>query len=414
MSKISLITIGTELLKGRIVNTNASQIGAMLRPNGFNLARTVVIPDTADAIRETLTSERKSHQVVILSGGLGSTEDDITKRVLCEIMDTELVLHPPTLAYLQDRFAKRGRVFSKRNQQQALLPASCTVLPNPMGTAPGMLFHTENSVVISLPGVPFEMLYLMEHAVLPFLKENFDAGFFQQEILRLAQIPESEVADRILKISPTLPQEVDIAYLPRKDGIWLELFVGTENQSEQGELASKLTDAKERISELLKDKEYAQGDLPVSKLLMDLCLSKKLSVSVAESITGGGISAELVSHSGASAYFKGGICAYDTSIKTQVLGVQEKTIQQKGVVSMEVALEMAVRVREIFNSDIGLATTGYAEKNEHADAQVWIAYADQRNRYALRTTLYGDRGFSISRAIQSSLIFCLDQVQGGH
>ena len=410
MSGISLITIGTELLKGRIVNTNASEIGSMLRPHGFNLSRTVVIPDEAAAIRDTLIQERESHQVVILSGGLGPTEDDITKKMLCEVMDTKLVLHEPTLSYLKDRYAKKGRRFSDRNKQQAMLPASCTVLPNPTGTAPGMLFHSEGTWIFSLPGVPFEMLYLMEHAVIPFLLKEVPTGYFHQEILRLAQIAESDTADRIQQVAHELPEVVDIAYLPRRDGIWLELFVGSPLASDRPLLEKALQAATARLSSLFSDKLYAIGDLPASKLIQRLFLSKGLSLSVAESITGGGIAADLVSQSGASAYFKGGICAYDTLVKIEVLGVPEETIQQEGVVSQAVAEKMAIQVRKLLKSDVGLATTGYAEDQEHTPSQVWIGYADATGSTSLHLPLYGNRSYSIARALQYALIFCLNQV----
>ena len=413
MLGISLITIGTELLKGRIVNTNASQIGSMLRPYGFNLSRTVVIPDEAEAIRNTLRQERENHQVVILSGGLGPTEDDITKKMLCEVMGTELELHEATLSYLKERYAKKGRKFSDRNKQQAMLPASCTVLPNPMGTAPGMQFYSHGTWIFSLPGVPFEMLYLMEHAVIPFLLKEVPVGYFDQEILRLAQIAESDTADRIQQITHELPPEVEIAYLPRRDGIWLELFVGSPHASERPSLEKALQRAKDRLSALFADKLYTTGDLPASKLIKDLFLSKGLSLSVAESITGGGIAADLVSQSGASAYFKGGICAYDTAVKIEVLGVPAETIQQAGVVSQSVAEKMAIQVRNVLKSDVGLATTGYAEAQGDTPSQVWIGYADAQRSASLHLPLYGNRSYSIARALQYALIFCLQQVGEG-
>ena len=241
MTKISLITIGSELLKGRIINTNASKIGSMLRPQGYKLSRTVVIPDTKDAIEKTLIQELEEHDMVLISGGLGSTEDDITKKTLADVMDTELIMHEPTFKYLKDRFEKRKRTFSSRIQQQAMLPESCTILPNPMGTAPGMLFEKGGSYVISLPGVPFEMSYLMEHAVIPFMKQKLPTGLFQHEILRLAHISESETADRIEHVRSTLPETVQIAYLPRKDGLWLELFVESPGKKNGDLLAPRFT-----------------------------------------------------------------------------------------------------------------------------------------------------------------------------
>ena len=411
MTKISLITIGSELLKGRIINTNASKIGTMLRPEGYKLSRTVVIPDEEEAIEKTLLQELEGHDVVLVSGGLGSTEDDITKKTLARTMDTELVMHAPTYGYLKDRFEKRNRPFSQRIQQQAMLPESCTVLPNPMGTAPGMLFEKNGSYVVSLPGVPFEMMYLMEQEVIPFMKQRFPIGLFQHEILRLAHISESETADRIATIRSTLPTDVQIAYLPRKDGLWLELFVESPQSRPDSSLLQKLDRAVTILSELFSEKLYTLGDQPLSRLVHERFLAHSKTLAVAESITGGGITAELVQHSGASRFLKGGICAYDVSIKQRVLGVAPETISTHGVVSSEVAVEMAVQVRELFQTDIGLATTGWAETDGSISPEVWIGYADAHKTISIYSTLYGDRIASINRAIQYALRLCYTEME---
>ncbi|MEM9718017.1 MAG: CinA family nicotinamide mononucleotide deamidase-related protein [Bacteroidota bacterium] len=411
MTKISLITIGSELLKGRIINTNASKIGTMLRPHGYKLSRTVVIPDEEKAIAKTLRQELEDHDLVLISGGLGSTEDDITKKTIARVMGTELVLHAPTFAYLKERFEARKRPFSQRIQQQAFLPANCRVLPNRMGTAPGMLFEIDSSYAISLPGVPFELMHLMEHEVLPFMKEKLAPGLFQHEILRLAHISESETADRIQKIRSNLPETIQIAYLPRKDGLWLELFVESQGQEKESELLHDLNQTVDTLRALFPEKLYTQGDQPLSQLLHARFLGQQKTLSIAESITGGGITSELVSQSGASNFLKGGICAYDVNIKERVLGVKPETISTYGVVSSEVAEEMAIRVRNLFQTDIGLATTGWAEPDGSTPPEVWMGYADEVKTISIHATLYGNRIASIDRAIQYAMRLCLVEME---
>jgi len=413
MLKISLITIGTELLKGRIINTNAAKIGEMLRPHGFKLSRTVVIPDTAEAIRKAVLEEMSEHDVVLTSGGLGPTQDDMTKHVLADLFDSSLVLHAETLAHIAAIFSRRNRPLTERNRQQAMLPEKCEVIPNPRGTAPGMLFREAGKWMVSMPGVPFEMLYMTEHEIIPRLKAERQQGVFMHQILRLSHIPESHAADRMEPIESMLPEMVEIAYLPRIDGLWLEMYIDRMDVA-QAAAQKALEEASVLIYEQFRDKYFAWGDQPLPAIVADELTSRSLTLAVAESITGGQIAASLVSISGASDFFKGSITAYATEIKEIILDVDPEIIQQHGVVSEAVASLMAIHVRSMMRADIGIATTGYAEPDDEIIPQVWIGYSDGLENKAEHVYLHGDRNVVIGRAVSYALQFCLRQVRKGH
>ena len=352
MASISLITIGTELLKGRIVNTNATQVGELLLQKGYSLDRVLTIGDTTSAIRENLAKELLFSDIVLISGGLGPTKDDITKQTLAEFFETELVMHEPTLAFLKNRYQRRPHALTELTRMQAMVPANCKVIPNSMGTAPGMCFEVEKKLVISMPGVPYEMLTMLEAGVLPLIQAAFPAAMRLSRIVRLADIPESVAARRMEKIEESLPTEISISYLPRADGLWLEISVHvSEDRGAEGR--KMLEDACKTIYSLFEDKAYTEGDLPLPAILGNLLREKKLTISVAESLTGGRLAASLVSVSGASDYFLGSVTAYANRIKTDLLNVPSDLIEQNGVVSAEVACAMARGVRDLLKADIG-------------------------------------------------------------
>jgi len=410
MVKISLITIGTELLKGRIVNTNASDIGKMLRPHGYKLSRTIVIPDEKATIHATLRAEMQTHEVVLICGGLGPTNDDMTKTVLLEALGNRLVLHAPTLAYLEAHYLQRGRDFSERNRQQAMVPDTCKVLPNPLGTAPGLWFDQAGTWVIAMPGVPFEMRQMMEHEVIPRLQQHKPGGYFCHEILRLAQIPESDTADRIHPLLPSLAPQVEIAYLPRIDGIWLELYLEQDDPTHSAEADAALADAVEKVATVFSDKIYARGDVSLTQLVHEAFLASGQTLAIAESITGGGIASELISLSGASKFLRGSLCTYGTGLKVDLLGVSQECIARETVVSQCAAEEMARQVRLVAGSDVGISTTGYAEPHNGDTPHAWIGFSSQHKTLAQRYALYGDRNTGIQRTVYHALQFCLQNL----
>jgi len=410
--KITYLAVGSELLKGRIVNTNLTNAGEMLRKYGYDLSRGVEIQDTREAIISAVETELQNADVVLMSGGLGPTSDDITKKTLAEIFGAQLVMHEPTLALLRGYFERRGKKISQRNEEQALVPDICEVLLNTKGTAPGMLFRKDGKILVSMPGVPFEMLYLLEYEVIPKIKDNFAKKYFQNHIFRLINIFESNLADKIRDIEEKFPDCLDISYLPRIDGIWLELTVRGEEQ-EAEKLKTILQENVELLRERLADFLYTEGKLSLEEEILQICKAKSVTLAVAESITGGTITSKLVKISGASSYLKGGITTYFTETKTQILGVSAETIEKEGVVSEEVALKMAEGVKNLFQTDFALATTGYAEPPEKGKlGSVWIGFAGQnRELLAQHETLVFDRQNNVERAAYLAMIFLLRKLK---
>ena len=410
MINISLITIGNELLKGRIINTNASKAGEMLRNHGYTLSRVVTISDEKEARKSAVTQEMASHDVVLISGGLGPTKDDITKHTLAELFQTELEMHPPTVAFLEERYKKWGRPMTKLTALQALLPKACEVVENPKGTAPGMLFRQDGKMVFSMPGVPFEMFHMLEFGVLPRIKAEFPTDVFLHKILRLSDIPESVAAERMESIDTQFPDEISVAYLPRHDGLWIELsIIMPKSRTTEAELI--LDEYTALVAALFKDKLYARGDQPMAKELADLMLKKRLTLAVAESLTGGRVSAKIVEISGVSKFYKGSVTAYATEIKAKVLGVPWPIIHEHGVDSEPVARAMAEGVRKLLDADIGLATTGLAEADGDKRPHAWFGYADEYGSDAFHVDFLHDREVNIERAAYHAIRLGLKNIQ---
>lgn len=404
MTQVSLITIGDELLKGRIINTNAAEIGQMLRKVGYTLHRVVTISDSREDIRQTVQQELANHEVIIMNGGLGPTQDDITKPTLAELFNTELAWHQPTLDYLEKRYAERGRDLNERSRRQAFLPQDAEILFNSQGTAPGMCFQQGNKRLYSLPGVPFEMRYLMEQEVIPHIQRQYPVGYFDQQVLRLNGLPESDAAARIAALEDQLQPGVSLAFLPRNDGLWLELSV-----RDQASVPAMQHNA-QVMAEDLQAFAYTDQSLPLSVLVGQKLTETGRTIAIAESLTGGTVTAKLVSVAGSSAYVKGGIIAYDVAVKIEQLGVNPATVAAHSVVSAEVAQEMAEGVRKLLGTDIGIATTGIAQPGENQRTQVWLGYADATKTVSEHVYLLTNRAVNIDRASEGALRLCWQEM----
>lgn len=411
MAKISLITIGNELLKGRIVNTNATEIGSMLRQHGFALDRVLTVPDIPAAIQAAANAELALSDIVLMSGGLGPTKDDLTKHCLAELFGSKLVIHQPTMDFLEERYASRGRPLTETNKLQAHVPEVCEVIPNALGTAPGMLFQQGHKVLISMPGVPFELVHMVSHEVIPRLNNLFSKNYYTYRILRLGKLPESHAAEKMAEIEELLPSKIEVAYLPRHDGLWLELSL-TERQAERAKAEHLLNKTFERVASHLAPWRYGEGEATIATLLGDALKHKGLTLAIAESLTGGMVASHVVDVSGSSAYFKGAVTAYDTAIKTSVLGVPSDLIQQDGVASEPVAASMAAKVRDLMKADIGIATTGLAEDDAGTGekAHAWIGIADGDKHLAERVELFHSRNVNRTRAANYALMIALQQI----
>lgn len=413
MTRIFYIAIGDELLRGRIVNTNARTLALQLRSAGFDLEKIITIGDDPEAIRHTVTTALEEADVLILTGGLGPTKDDMTKHTLADIFGHTLILHQPTLDYLEERYAKHKRVLNDATRAQALQPDGATVLENTKGTAPGMLFQQGDKRVFSLAGVPFEMSHLVDTHVIPHLAELRGEGqYFYQKVLRTRGLSESEAAMRLAYLYDDMPSHVKLAYLPRIDGLWLELQ-STGPLAQEGAARTVLDKMYTQLKSTVADALFAEGAADVAALLGDALRTQQLSVGTAESLTAGLVAARICDVSGASTYMKGSIVAYETAQKSSLLDVDADLIDKEGVVSEAVVREMALGAQKRLGCDVSIATTGWAEYDPATkrEAQAWLGVATPHGCVCKRVALYGDRNTARGRAAESAIILALEVLQ---
>ncbi|MDC0916692.1 competence/damage-inducible protein A [Flavobacteriaceae bacterium] len=404
--KAELITIGDEILIGQIVNTNSVFLAKVLNKIGIEIAQITSISDEPTAITKALDASSERAELVILTGGLGPTKDDITKHTLCSYFNDTLVENKEILAHIEEIFEKYVTTpINDQNRQQALLPSKAKILKNQHGTASGMWFEKEGQVIISLPGVPFEMKALMTHEVLPALKDHFSRPFIIHKTVLTYGLGESAIAQRIEDWENALPQDIKLAYLPNLGRVRLRLSGKGEVEAE---LEQRIDSEIEKLLPLIKDIFVGFEDtFPFEEQIQTQFIDQQQTLAVAESCTGGEIAARLTKISGASAYFKGGAVVYHTQSKSEVLGVSEEIIRKHTVVSQEVAEAMAVQVRNKFGASVGLATTGNAGPSKgDSDAEVgtvWIAIAT-KERVLSEQFLFGKhRQRVVGKAVNKAL-----------
>ena len=404
--KAELITIGDEILIGQIVNTNSVFLAKVLNKIGIEIAQITSISDERTAITKALDASSERADLVILTGGLGPTKDDITKHTLCSYFDDTLVENKEILAHIEEIFEKYVTTpINDQNRQQALLPSKAKILKNQHGTASGMWFEKEGQVIISLPGVPFEMKALMTHEVLPALKDHFSRPFIIHKTVLTYGLGESAIAQRIEDWENALPQDIKLAYLPNLGRVRLRLSGKGEVEAE---LEQRIDSEIEKLLPLIKDIFVGFEDTsPFEEQIQTQFIDQQQTLAVAESCTGGEIAARLTKIPGASAYFKGGAVVYHTQSKSEVLGVSEEIIRKHTVVSQEVAEAMAVKVRNKFGASVGLATTGNAGPSKgDSDAEVgtvWIAIAT-KDRVLSEQFLFGKhRQRVVGKAVNKAL-----------
>ena len=404
--KAELITIGDEILIGQIVNTNSVFLAKVLNKIGIEIAQITSISDERTAITKALDASSERAELVILTGGLGPTKDDITKHTLCSYFNDTLVENKEILAHIEEIFEKYVTTpINDQNRQQALLPSKAKILKNQHGTASGMWFEKDGQVIISLPGVPFEMKALMTHEVLPALKDHFSRPFIIHKTVLTYGLGESAIAQRIEGWENALPQDIKLAYLPNLGRVRLRLSGKGEVEAE---LEQRIDSEIEKLLPLIKDIFVGFEDTsPFEEQIQTQFIDQQQTLAVAESCTGGEIAARLTKIPGASAYFKGGAVVYHTQSKSEVLGVSEEIIRKHTVVSQEVAEAMAVQVRNKFGTSVGLATTGNAGPSKgDSDAEVgtvWIAIAT-KDRVLSEQFLFGKhRQRVVGKAVNKAL-----------
>ncbi len=393
--KAQIISIGNELLIGDTVNTNATWLGEFLTGLGFVVTYVHTIPDELELIKQTIHQGMNASDVVICTGGLGPTHDDITKKAVAELFQVGYKLDEPTLDFIKDLFKKRHIPFSKSNQNQAEVPENCTVLFNLTGTAPGMWFE-ERGYLAVLPGVPYEMKYLMKKQVAPKLREAFGKiGFLYSHYIQTAGIGESTLSDEVLgDLSGFFENGVSMAFLPSPGAVTLRLSASGKTE---GKAKLNLIELRNAIFEKAGPYIYGEGkEYSISEAVGELLVNKNLRISVAESCTGGLVANTFTDQPGSSKYFDGGVVSYANHVKEQQLGVSSEDLKKVGAVSKEVALQMAKGVAERLQTDIGISTTGIAGPGGGTEDKpvgtVWMGfYQKAGEHFAINTTFTKDR-----------------------
>jgi nicotinamide-nucleotide amidase len=368
--KAAIVTIGDEILIGQIVDTNSGFIAKSLDKIGIETHEMLSISDDRQHILTTFSSLLNKVDVVIITGGLGPTKDDITKHTLCEYFEDTLIRDTAVENHVIDLIERAlGRVASQINKDQALVPSKCTVLHNQVGTAPGMWIKKDNTVFVSLPGVPYEMKYLIENQVIPKLVQEYKRPYIVHKTILTYGQGESHVAERIEAWENQLPECIKLAYLPSPGRVRLRLTArGTNKQQLEEAIAENVQSLDAIIHDIIVGFEEEDTlEVVLGRLLKE----KNKTIATAESCTGGKVAQLLTSVSGASSYFKGSVVAYDTAVKINVLGISEALIAQHSVVSKEVASAMALSVQKIMQTDYAIATTGNAGPTK-GDADVEV------------------------------------------
>ncbi len=401
--KAEIITVGDELLIGQVINTNQAHIANRLNEAGVAIAGMTTVGDDHPSILESFRRAWQNVELVIVTGGLGPTHDDITKKAICEFFDDHLVANGEVRRHIEELLASRNMRWSPASEEQMMVPAKAEVLPNPLGTAPGLLLRDGAKMFIALPGVPYEMQEIMDQSVLPILKAHVTRSAIRHRTLRTTGIPESMLAQKLGDIDEIL-RGASLAFLPSPHGVRLRISVSSEDARDAEEMIRQV---EERIRRKVGQYIYGVEDQELEEVLGKVLAEKGLTIAVAESCTGGLIADRLTNVSGSSAYFERGVVAYSNTAKIDLLGVPAATILEHGAVSKEVAQAMALGIRRIAGTDIGLSTTGIAGPLggtiEKPVGLVWIGLADAHGSLALKFNLGQSRLLVKQRASQAAL-----------
>lgn len=388
MEKAVLITIGDEILSGNTVDTNSNFIAAELKNIGIKVSQIFTISDEIETIKNTLTSAFETGDLIITTGGLGPTRDDKTKKAIAEFFNDEIALDEVTFNHLKAYMEKRGRLeILERNREQAFVPTKSTVFQNHYGTAPCMMMEQDGKLLFSLPGVPYEVKPLIKDQIIPYLQEKFNLNYISTRIVSVVGIPESILADTIENWELALPQNLALSYLPVGTRVKLRLTATGENEAV---LQQQLEEEIQKLLPLIKDNVIATSEDKIEKILAELLMERNMTISTAESCTGGELAKMITSNSGSSKYFVGGIIAYATEKKIEILKVKKETVDEFTVVSEQVASEMAEGCQKLFDTHISLSTTGVAgpEKGEDGKEVGTVFYTIRVNDKVVTSKLY--------------------------
>lgn len=409
-----IITIGDEILIGQIIDTNSAFLGQQLNKIGIDILQITSIKDEQNTILKALKEAETRADIIITTGGLGPTKDDLTKHTLCQYFNDELVLDQKTLEHVEDIFKKYvNHPILEANRSQAYLPSKCIALNNQYGTAPGMWFEKEGKVFISMPGVPFEMKALLRDEVLPRLKDRYNRPFILHKTVLTYGLGESAIAEKIDDWHNNLPKFIKLAYLPSLGRVRLRL---SARGDDEGLLQDTINQEIEKLHYLIGDiiKGY-EDESSIEENIANSLIEKQLTLATAESCTGGRLAAKFTEIPGASAYFKGSIVSYATTAKHDVLDIPKDFIQKHSVVSAEITSEMAKRVQYMFKSNIAIATTGNAgptKGDSHAEiGTVFIALAYQSDIIVEKFNFGNHRERVTQKAVNKALEMLYDRIK---
>ncbi|MEM8526429.1 MAG: competence/damage-inducible protein A [Bacteroidota bacterium] len=414
--KVHIITVGDEILIGQIIDTNSAWMGEELNKYGASIQQITTISDDLEVIKSTLKQAFEHTDIVLMTGGLGPTKDDVTKKAIAEFYGTDFTFSQPTYDRIVKMFEKWGRTTTEAHRLQCFMPSNATLLHNKMGTAPGMWFEENGKVLISMPGVPYEMKYLMEYEVIPKLLTQFQQESIAHRTVLTVGEGESRIAARIEAFENSLPPFIKLAYLPGSGRVRLRL---TGRGLEQKELERQLEEQVKILVPQVEELVYGYDKTPLEVAVGELLTEKKLKLATAESCTGGYLAHSFTQYSGSSAYYVGSVIAYANEVKMQQLGVSEKTLEKHGAVSEECVREMVSGLLERFPADVGISISGIAGPTggteEKPVGTIWLAVGDENQIYTKKLQLGKDRirniQFTAVRALDFIRLFLLGRLE---
>lgn len=400
----NIITIGDEILIGQIIDTNSAWIAEELNKIGVSVNRIESISDKHEDIIKALNSSITEVDLVILTGGLGPTNDDRTKDALAEYFGSKLVRHKETLQKIEKFLQSRGIPINEINKQQADMPNNCKILKNKVGSVPGMLFEKKDKLVVSVPGVPYEMKYIIGEELIPYLTEKQELPQIIHRTFMTIGVAESVLANRLKEFEKNLPDYYSLAYLPSPGKVRLRL---TAKGTKKDNLTLGFPEVEHQLKLILDGDFYGFDGITIEEVVGNLLKELNFTISTAESCTGGDIASAIISIPGASDYFKGSIVCYANEVKQKVLKVPANDILEYGAVSKQVVIHMANNVRKLLKTDIAIATSGIAGPTggteEKPVGTVWIAIASPRTTLAFKFYFGNHRGRTISRTTLTAL-----------
>jgi nicotinamide-nucleotide amidase len=393
-----IITIGDEILIGQVVDTNSAWLAEKLNLIGIKVKQISSVSDDESHIISALDEAMKRADIIFITGGLGPTNDDITKHTLCKYFNTKLIFHQEIYEHIENLFKGRNFPMIPSNRQQADLPENCTIVHNRIGTAPGMWFTKNSKHVISMPGVPFEMKTIVEEELIPKIQSKFELPIIIHRTILTYGIGESFLAQKIENWENELPSNIKLAYLPSPEHMRLRMSITGNNKKE---LELVLARQEEKLKKIIDAHIFGYENQSLPEIIGELLKTERKTISTAESCTGGNIARLITSIAGSSEYFKGSVVAYSNQIKESILKVNPDDLKQQGAVSETVVMQMAKNVRELFQTDYAIATSGIAGPaggtTDKPVGTVWIAIATENSVTANKYMFGSQRDINITR-----------------